>query len=684
MKRLIALTVMSLGLAATPALAEPELALRIESREARPAANDAPAYEILRGVIEGEVDPADPRNTIIQDLELAPRNARGYVEYAADFVLYAPRDRAASNGVLQYHTPNRGRMIHHPPDPWFLQRGEVLLWVGWQGDVPKTTPERMTLTVPVARNPDGSPITGLTRAELIPTQATSDMSLPGGPFNATMTPYPPASMDNSGREYQLTRRTRRADARIFVPNSDWAFAACDADNPFPGTPDPTRICVRDGFDPDFFYEIIYPARDPKVMGLGFAAVRDAVTYLRHGTRDRDGLANPVAGVVTHAIGSGRSQTGNFIKTFLHLGFNEDPEGRRVFDGLYSIVGARLTNLNARFSIPGGGGGARTDFYAPAQLGPRGFQPDYYDAVADRTGGVLARCQASDTCPKVFMSWTSTEMWALQGSPGLTDAHGQTDLTHPDNLRIYLHSSTQHSDAPRPSYDPRRALYPTGPLATYIDSHQRALFAALEDWVVDGREPPASRIPRVDDGTLVRPDQLRFPAMRGVVWRENGVETAIPDFEYRPHIYVQRPLIDFGPDYRPEDESGIMMQPPIYLNRDYALLVPQVDRDGHEIAGVRGVAVDAPLGTNLGFNYAPDPAHEDLAGLSGAYIPFHRTRAERLATGDERLSLEERYGSQAGYVAAVQAAADRLVAERFMLQEDADRYVAQARANPILP
>nr|WP_312120045.1 alpha/beta hydrolase domain-containing protein [Brevundimonas diminuta] len=676
--------VVGLWTTAAPALAEPAFTFRIDSRETLAGEDGAGAYQVLKGAVIGEVDPAEGQNAIIQDLNLAPRNARGYVEYSTDFILYVPADGSRANGVLQYNTPNRGNLIHYPPDPLFLRRGEVILYAGWQGDVPKTGPERMTLTAPVARNPDGSSITGPYRADLIPTTGATDLRLPGGPFNGTMKPYAPASMDNSGPDNRLSRRVKYSDARIPIANSDWAFAACDASHPFPGKPDPTRICVKGGVDPNSFYEIIYTARDPIVMGLGLAAIRDLVSFLRYEDADREGLANPARGLVRYAIGSGRSQTGNFMKTFIHLGFNEDLGGRRVFDGVYSLVGARLTNVNARFSIPGGGGGARTDFSAPAQLGPRGFAPDYVDNVAGRTGGIFARCSLSDTCPKVFMSWSSSELWALQGSSGLTDAYGLRDLQQPDNLRIYLHSSTQHPDAALPRFNPDRAAYPIGPLATYIDSHQRALFLALEEWVVDGREPPASRIPRIEDGTLVRPDQLRFPAMRGLVWDGEGHKGSIPDFEYRG-LYVQRPLLNFGPRYRAEDESGIMdYQPPHNLGRDYAILVPQVDGDGHDIAGVRGIAIEAPLGTNLGFNYAANPDFEDLDNLNGAFIPFHKTRAARVSAGDERPSLEERYGDQAGYVAAVEASARRLVQARFMLQEDADRYIENARRHPVLP
>lgn len=683
--------------AAATAHAEPRLTLRIASRTPyeAPAGETIPAYEELRGTIAGEVDPNDRHNRIIQDLKLAPRNARGMVEYAADFILVMPAGATPSNGVLQYLTPNRGNLVYFPPDPRMLRKGETILVVGWQGDVPKTSPDHMTIKVPIARNADGSSITGLYRADLLPINRLPDLSLPkvppkdiwevslpGGMFNYAQEPYPPASLDDSDPRYQLSMRVAYSDARIHIAKGDWRFASCDAAHPFPGSPDPAKICVKGGFDARYFYELIYVAKDPKVMGLGLAAVRDAVSFFRNEQKDLAGQPNPIAGRVRYAIGSGRSQTGNFMKTFVHLGFNQDLDDRKVFDGVYSIVGARLTNVNARFSVPGGGGGARTDFTAAGQSGPRGLAADYYDAVAERTGGVLARCTQTRTCPKMFLSWSSSEFWALQGSPGLTDAYGEKDLVQPDNVRLYFDASTQHADAAAVRYNASEAIYPIGTMAAGRPI-QRALWQALEEWVVDGRRPPDSRMPRIDDATLVRPDLLKYPAMRGVIWHQDGQDIMIPDFRYKG-IYVQRPLLDFGPDYVAADESGLMTYlPPHYLGRDYVMLVPQVDGDGQDVAGVRGVDVQAPLGTNLGFNYAPTQSYEDLDSLNGAFIPFHRTKAERLKAGDSRLSLEERYHDDAGYVAAVTVAANKLVSERLLLPEDAQAYIDKAKQVHIL-
>lgn len=653
------------------------------------------AYEKLTGTIEGEVDPADPKNAVIQDLQLAPKNANGMVSYSAEFVMLKPKDMSKASGVLRYDAPNRGNILTMPnpaatpSDAVYLERGYVLLYSAWQGDVPKSSPARLTATVPVARNADGSSITGPYRSELVPAAATPAMTLPGGVFNGSMIPYEPASLDNTLPGYSLTRRRNETDPRVAIPPSDWKFATCDAAaNAFPGTASPTSVCLKGGFDPQYLYELVYVAKDPKVMGVGLAALRDTVSFFRGKSADSAGTPNPLAGRITHTIGQGTSQSGNAMKTFLHLGFNQALDGGKVFDGVYAHVAARQTNINTRFAVPGGGGGLRTDHTAFGQTAPRGLAADYQDDVSGRQGGVMKRCSATATCPKFFLGLSGTEFWQLQGSPVLTDAYGFRDLVQPDNARIYYYASTQHGGAGGTasiSYAPARNVYPAGTVVHFNDTF-RALFIALEDWVVRGTEPPPSQVPALADGTLVRPEQLVFPTMKGLTWAAaGGTQTAIPDFNYLAR-YNGFPLFDFGPQYIPQDESGIATQlPPYYTGRDYAILVPQVDpTTGLTRAGIQSVEAQAPLGTSIEFNYVATPGIVDLSNLTGAYIPFHKTEAARLAAGDARPSLEALYGTQAGYVAAVTAAADRLVAQRLLLPRDAALRVQQAAGSGVLP
>ena len=641
------------------------------------------AYEKLTGSIWGEVDPSDARNSIIVDLDLAPTNSNGMVEYTADFVLLKPADMSRANGILKYDAPNRGNMLTMPPDAALLKRGYSILHAAWQGDVPKSSPNRLTLAVPVARNRDGSAITGIYKTELIASQTVGEIALPSSAFNGSMIPYAPASLDNSSPEYSLTKRVNEADPRVVIPNSDWRFAATSDANPFPGRPDGGRVSLKGGFDPRYIYDLIYVAKDPKVMGLGLAALRDYVTFFHKEGKDSSGNANPLAGKISSVIGTGVSQSGNLMKTFIHLGFNEARDGTRVFDGVFSQVAARHTQINARFATPGGGVGYRMDHTAAGQTAPRALAMDFHDPLTGRTGGVMKRSAEHGTSPKYFLAFSGTEFWVLQGSPVLTDVYGLRDLEQPENVRIYHYAASQHGGAAGANWNPSFSVYPAGVMNQHNDTF-RALFFDLEDWVVRGVPPPESQAPRISDGTLVRPEDLVFPVMKGVSWMVNGTNALIPDFEYR-RWYNNWAALDFGPRYLPQLDSGIVdFLPPRPLGKDYAVLVPKVDADGLDIAGIRTVDIQAPIGTSLGFNYSAVPQRRDLLGLSGGYIPFHKTKMERLAAGDSRLSLEERYGTQEGYVNAVRQAGKKLVGERFLLQEDADRLIRAAVERKILP
>lgn len=653
--------------------------VRVEiTSRASPALNgvafgDAGVYERITGRVYGELDPSDPRNAIITDLELAPRTASGTVAYASDFVLLKPVDIRRANGILRYMAPNRGRMLERP-DSLDTSAGTVFLWGAWQGDVPAGE-GRLTLEAPVARQPDGSSLTGLVRVEFLGRPgAPLEMPLQGNVYNAGQIPYPPAARDSID---VLTKRVRESDPRIYIPRDAWAFASCDRERaPFPGTPSTTTICVADGFQPGYLYELVYRARHPPVLGVGLAAVRDMVSFLRFAT-----AANPLAGSIRHAMGTGISQAGNFMKTFVHLGFNEDLEGRRVFDALFPLVAARQTNVNARFAVPGGGGGVRLDHRAFGQTGTRGFAANYVDELRGEAGGIFARCDPSNTCPKTFLGLSGSEMWVLQASPVLTDTRGTRDLVQPQNLRIYYFAGTQHGTAPI-AWDPALTLYPAGVQSDY-NPIVRALWQRLVEWMIEDTPPLPSRVPHLADGTLVRPEELEYPAMRGVAFPVDGRPVSIPPFRYLGW-YNSLGLLDFGPAFSERNESGIAeWQPPAYMGKDYAILVPAVDTDGNEIAGVQPVGNAVPLGTNLPYNYGANLTLGDLFWLSGSFIPFHVTRAARLAAGDERPSLEERYGDHAGYVAAVRTAADQLVQDGFLLRGDADRLIGEAERSAVL-
>jgi hypothetical protein len=624
----------------------------------------AGAYENIRGRIYGEVDPADRRNRIIQDLDLAPRNQRGKVEYVATFGLMKPVDGSKASGVLLYSVVNRG-----DGDAAANNDGHLSLVSGWQGDVVPTAVNQ-TIRVPVARNRDGSPVTGpvLARFSDVPA-GTNTMPIRIGSLGTAS--YPPVTLDSS--RARLTFHTSETvDGRMSgagaVASADWAFADCRS-VPFPGTPDPTRLCVRQGFDPARIYELVYTAKDPLVLGVGLAATRDIVSFFRHAAADQAGTPNPVAGLVTHSVATGTSQAGNFLKTFVHLGFNEDLDGRSVWDGIFPFIAARQTPMNFRFAAPGGA----------ATLAEPGSEPilwwsRYNDVVRGRgTGSLLDRCNATRTCPKVIEAFGSTEFWGLRMSPGLVGTDAATDIPLPDNVRRYYMPGTTHGGG-------RGGFARTQPVVGRCELPQnpnpmadttRALIAALVDWVVKGTAPPPSRYPKLAEGLLVLPDATAetFRTIPGL--QPVGVNPVL--------------VYDFGASFVANDLSGVISKQPPAIMRKIPTLVPRVNRDGNETAGVASVLHQAPLGTYLGWNVQRTGVSKgQICGFTGGYVPFAATKAERVAAGDPRLSIEERYGNQDGYLCVVRRAANELVQSGFLLREDADRTIAAASDAHVLP
>jgi alpha/beta hydrolase family protein len=641
---------------------------RIEIATRTPVAGgpfgQAGAYENLRGRIYGEVDPADRRNRIIQDIDLAPKNQRGKVEYVATFSLMKPVDGAKASGVLMYSVVNRGNGDASPD-----AAGHISLVSGWQGDV-EPTATNQTIRVPIARNTDGSDVTGPVLARFSDVAAgTTTVPIQIGSLGTAF--YPSVTLDSS--KARLTFHTSEtADGRKggegAIASADWVFADCRK-APFPGTPDPARLCLRQGFDPSRVYELVYTAKDPLVLGVGLAATRDIVSFFRHAKADAAGTPNPVAGLLTRSVAMGTSQAGNLLKTFVHLGFNEDLEGRIVWDGIFPFIAARQTPMNFRFAAPGGA----------ATLDEPGSEPvlwwSRYDDVARGrgTGSLLDRCGATRTCPKVIEAFGATEFWGLRMSPGLVGTDATQDIPLPDNVRRYYMPGTTHGGG-------RGGFARVQPIAGRCELPQnpnpmadttRALTVALVDWVVKGTEPPPSRYPTLAQRQLV------------------SAETTAPTFRTIPGLHpvgVNPVLVyDFGPTFRANDMSGVIGKQPPAILKVIPTLVPPVNADGNETAGVASVLHQAPLGTYLGWNAQTSGFFKgQICGFTGGYVPFAATKTERQAAGDPRLSLEERYGTQDGYMCVVRRAAEQLVQSRFLLREDADRTIAAAAATNVLP
>jgi hypothetical protein len=638
-------------------------------------------YETLSGRAFGELDPNDPHNRVITDIRLARKNANGKVEYVASFFIVKPTDMSKSSGLLWHDVPNRGGRLTIAEAERAL--GDVGLSSGWQGDNSGNTvpgDENEYVIVPVARNPDGSPITGFVIGRIV--NASGPDSRPMN-VNSNPVPYGPVTLDTA-KATLTTHASETIDGRIgevrTIPGSDWAWAGCSASNPFPGTPDPRQICVKGGFDPARLYQVVFTAEDPYVLGIGYAAFRDVASFFRFATEDEAGTANPLAKQISWAISRGRSQSGNFIRAFLQLGFNQDERNRKVHDGAWPIIAGRRLSLNTRFALPDGA----LKLYEAGSEGPQ-WWAKWTDSVRGLpASGILDRCAANKTCPKIVEHFGAAEMWGLTLSPSFVGTAADRDIPVPDNVRRYYVPSTQHGGGIG-GFTVSPATAPTCPGPNF----GRGMFAAnpvphaetfnairlhFRQWVMHDTPPPPSRYPTLADGTLVDPTTaaMGFPGIPGV---PSGAPTGLIN-----------PLLDYdwGPDFNYVDGSGAPSRMPPGIKRAIRMKVPRVDPDGNELGGVPVVLRDAPLGTYLGWNVVAEGFHKGkICNYAGGMIPFAATRADRLANGDPRLSLEERYKTHEGYVEAVRTAAARAVAERFLLQDDADKLVEQAAASNVL-
>jgi hypothetical protein len=624
-------------------------------------------YVKLSGQAYGEVDPDNPLNSIIQDIKLAPVNERGMVEYISDFIILKPADMSKSNGLLFLSLPNHGNAF--PADTALLARGYIYFWCAWQGDVLKGN-ERLTMRVPYAGD-NGNEIAGILRTEYQVETSTKTLNLSSGFYTGlTHYSYETVSRDNTG--CSLTRRVLESDPREPVPHSEWAFSDCSRLR-FPGVPSTTRISLKDEFQPGYIYELIYTAKNPLVLGLGFAGVRDLASFLRNEFKDDAGFPNPLTGEgitvnpVKSAIMQGVSQCSNFTRTFLYLGFNQDEQGLKVFDGVNAHIGTRRISLNIRFGRPGGGGLQHEDHLFPGNDPPFSWSVEQ-DPVSGITGGILAKCIDTGTCPKIIQTLSSSEYWQLRASLTTTDSNGTRDLDIPDNLRIYLFSGTQH--APMEGADQISGL--TMNYNAYYPYH-RAILIALEKWVLEGKEPPGSSYPTIASGTLTAPDKT------SIGWPD------IPGVNYSGKVN-ELPLLDYGPQYDFKNVSGILtLEPPeVKSEVPYKTLVPKVDKDGNEIAGIRSIDIRVPLGTHTGWALRRAGFGEgDLSSLNGMFIPFKTTKAARKEASDPRLSLQERYRTHEKYLEAVKKAAEELINEGFLLPEDAKIEIEKVEKSNIL-
>jgi alpha/beta hydrolase family protein len=678
-------------------------------------------YEQLSGRAFGELDPADPLNAIIQDIELG-KDPDGKVRYVASFVLTKPVDMSKASGMMWHDVPNRGT----PLAIVVAERnfGDVGLASAWQGDNAGTVASdgtvsgtivrdtmlvggRHFLQVPVAKNADGSPVTGLVFGRIVNRSGTGAQALI---VQTNPVPYLPATLDTA-RATLVSRDHETMEGvvtnEVAIAPADWKFCGGGTfEAPLPLTALPVQICLKGGFDLHKLYQVVYTAKDPYVLGVGFAAWRDVGSFFKYAP-DAAGTPNPVAGRINRSIGRGVSQSGNYLRGWLHLGFNQDEARRQVHDGMWPIIAGRRIALDFRWAQPDG----VLELYQAGSEGPQWWHkfPDHVRDLPPR--GILDRCEATNTCPKVVEHFGSAEVWALKLTPEWIGTAATSDIPLPKNVRRYYIPSSTHGGgaggfdsslvkvgvvrgANCPGNNYGTGILPANPLPH--TQTVNAIRVHFRNWVMKDIDPPPSRYPTLrgpkGERNLVEAnkDAMGFPtipeAAVGPGWRPSAPEAGFinPVLDY-----------DWGPDFDPSDATGVPTNVPPPIKQVIKMLVPRTNADGNELGGVPVVLQDAPLGTYLGWNITDGrelaanrggfrPFHQgQLCDYVGGMIPFAKTKTERLATGDPRLSLEERYTNHDGYVAAVQTAAANALAQGFLLKEDADDLVQQARDSAVL-
>lgn len=612
------------------------------------AAKDAPPYERIVGKAYFAVDPKLPANRSISDIDLAPRNAAGLVEFSSDLYILQPKDPTRGNGTAFFQVANRGRKdllmlfnrgtTSNDPrsaaeigDGFLFAQGFTLVWLGWQFDTPNQD-KLLTHTAPAARN-GTQPITGLVRADFVPDERSTQI------YVADRNHLAYAVANPNDPELVLTVRDRRDSARRTIPRAQWQLDAKRE-----------NVILPAGFEPGKIYELVYKAENPVLVGLGSAAIRDLISHLK---QDRATTG------IQRAIAMGSSQSGRFLRTFLYFGFNEDEKGARVFDAVWAhVAGAGRGSFNHRFAQPSRDARPFFNFFYPTDMFPF-TDTAQSDLFTGRNEGLLDRATKSGTRPKIFYTNGAYEYYGRTASLIHTTVDGTKDFPPPPDTRIYFLPGSQHG--PATAFPPVRAG--TQNLANSNDYRWalRSLLLGLNRWIVDGTEPPVSAYPRLANGQLVPLTEVRFPRLPGVAF---------------PNRIHEAASLQYGPDFR---SKGIVTIEPPSVGSSYPVLLPQVDADGNETSGIRMPWLQVPLATYTGWNLrAPSiSAPAELFSFAGSTIPLARNRNERAANGDSRPSIAERYPNRDAYLAQVRAAVRNLAAERYVLASDSDAIVEQA-------
>jgi hypothetical protein len=620
------------------------------------------AYEKLSGQIHFAFEPGNPANARIVDLDKAPRRADGRIGATADFVVLRPKDTLKGRGIALLDVSNRGGKaalgyfngarpsltLDSPEDygdGFLMRQGLTVIWVGWQFDVPND-PDLLRLQLPVA-SAEGEPIYGLVRSDWVLDETVSTLPLGHRDHRA----YPVADPDDARNV--LTRRAGRDGKREVVPRASWQFA-----RELPGgriQPDPTRIHSAQGFQRGYIYELVYVARDPRVVGLGLAAVRDTLSYAK---QDEESLFP-----VEQGIAFGVAQSGRFLRQFLYQGFNVDERGRKVFDGmLIHAAGAGRGSFNHRFAQASRNAHPYSSFDYPTDLFPFAGRAQR-DPVTGVVDGLLASYTDAAEAPRIMYTNTSYDYWGRGASLIHTTPDGQADIEPLPNERVYVLSGAQQSVGtwPPATLDrvPGSATYRGNPL-DFLPV-LRALLAHLIEWVAEDHEPPPSAYPTVRQGSLVPVEAFAFPAIPGI---------ARPKVAYTPR------RLDYGPRW----SAGIIDREPPEEGEPFAVRVQQVDALGNVEGGVRSLDLLVPLATYTGWSLRtglPNPG--ELADLKGLYAPLPRSIPEATDSGDPRPAIMTLYGSRDGYLLRAGVAAQTLVEQGYLLDEDVPAVLERAAA-----
>jgi len=603
-------------------------------------------YERIAGKVYFAVDPKLAVNHMIADIDKAPRNKDGMVEFSSDFYMLRPKDAKKGNGAVFCEISNRGNKslltnFNRAPgstdprkpedfgDGFLLNEGYTLLWVGWQFDV-AATPNLIRLYAPVAEG-----VKGIVRGEILVDRKET---------SGVLSPYKVLNPDDPN--LKLTVRDRVEGPRTTVPRGDWHIENSNS------------VALPSGFEPGRIYELVYTSENPPVAGTGLAAIRDLVSWLKYGGAIEGAPSGEER--LQRAYNFGASQSGRLIRSYLYYGFNRDEKNRKVFDGMMpERAGAGVGSFNVRFAQPNRATSGIASSLYPADVFPF-TDLEETDPSTGMKDGLLTHATPEEFWPKIFYTNTSLEYYGRVASLMQTSLDAKGDVPIPPTTRIYVSASAQHGPA---AFPPERRGTQNLPNPNPYTWMFRALLTSLDAWVKDGKEPPSSCYPHVAGSELAPLAKVKFPAIPGVAF---------------PAIVHMAYPSNYGPEFR---TKGIVTQEPPELGKPYPLLFPQVDGDGNDIAGIRMPEIQVPLGTYTGWNLRAREigGSDQLYALVGSFIPFARTKAERAKSGDPRLSVEERYPSRDEYLAKFQQAAKSLASQGYLLPSDVPALVKRGGA-----